>query len=96
MKREYNLWKSLKNGETGLGWDASANKLACSDDWWKRKINEDPNFKKLQKKQPSLELQDAWDQLYGDVVAGGEDCVSSAMNSQTFKEVHSENVEDED
>ncbi|PWA61156.1 myb/SANT-like domain-containing protein [Artemisia annua] len=31
---ENNLWKSLKNGETGLGWDASANRLDCSDEWW--------------------------------------------------------------
>ncbi|GJY77701.1 hypothetical protein Tco_0483502 [Tanacetum coccineum] len=43
-----------------------------------------------------MELQDAWVQLYGDDVVGGEDCVSSVMNPQTFKEVHYENVEDED
>ncbi|GJZ10217.1 hypothetical protein Tco_0544976 [Tanacetum coccineum] len=96
MKRDYNLWKSLKNGETGLGWNASAQKLDCADEWWKMKIKEDPNFKKLQKKQPSLELQYAWDQLFGDVVAGGEDCISSAMNTKAFQEVHNENAEDED
>ncbi|GJV19868.1 hypothetical protein Tco_1368888 [Tanacetum coccineum] len=76
MKRDYNLWNSLKNGETGLGWDASAKKLDCLAKWWKRKIKVDLNFKKLQKKQPSLELQDVWDQLYGDVVADGEDCIT--------------------
>ncbi|GJX56419.1 VIER F-box protein 2 [Tanacetum coccineum] len=55
-----------------------------------------PEFEKTSKKQLSLELQDVWVQLYGDAIVGGEDCVSSAMNLQTFKEVHSENVEDED
>nr|GEX99887.1 myb/SANT-like domain-containing protein [Tanacetum cinerariifolium] len=40
MKRDYNLWKSLKNGETGLGWNASAQKLDCADEWWKMKIKE--------------------------------------------------------
>ncbi|PWA46266.1 myb/SANT-like domain-containing protein [Artemisia annua] len=93
MKREYNLWTSLKNGETGLGWDANANKLDCSDEWWDMKIKEDPNFKKLKKKQPSLELQYAWDQLYGDAVAGGDDCVSTSMDAKAFKEVHHKNVD---
>ncbi|GJV97413.1 Myb/SANT-like domain-containing protein [Tanacetum coccineum] len=96
MKRDYNLWKSLKNGETGLGWNASAQKLDCADEWWKMKIKEDPNFKKPQKKQPSLELQYAWDQLFGDAITGGEDCISSAMNTKAFQEVHNENEEDED
>ncbi|GKA56501.1 RNA-directed DNA polymerase, eukaryota [Tanacetum coccineum] len=85
MKRDYNLWKSLKNGEMGLGWNASAQKLI-----------EDPNFKKLQKKKLSLELQYAWDQLFGDAVAGGEDCISSAMNIKAFQEVYNENAKDED
>nr|GEV48663.1 hypothetical protein [Tanacetum cinerariifolium] len=85
MKRDYNLWKSLKNGETGLGWNASVQKLDCADEWWKMKI-----------KQPSLELQYTWDQLFGDAVAGGEDCISSAMNTKAFQEVPNENAEDED
>ncbi|GKA58394.1 hypothetical protein Tco_0757582 [Tanacetum coccineum] len=80
MKRDYNLWKLLKNGEMGLGWDASAQKLDCADNWWKMKIK----------------LQYAWDQIYGDVVAGGEDCVSSTMNTKAFQEVHNENAEDKD
>nr|GEX78040.1 hypothetical protein [Tanacetum cinerariifolium] len=40
MKRDYNLWKSLKNGETGLGWNAIVQKLDCADEWWKIKIKE--------------------------------------------------------
>ncbi|GKG59256.1 hypothetical protein Tco_0604907, partial [Tanacetum coccineum] len=46
--------------------------------------------------QPSLELQYAWDQLFGDAITGGEDCISSAMNTKAFQEVHNENEEDED
>nr|GFA77119.1 hypothetical protein [Tanacetum cinerariifolium] len=60
------------------------------------KIKEDSNFKKLQKKQSSLELQYVWDQLFGDVVADGDVCISSAMNTKAFQEVHNENAEDED
>ena len=38
MKRQFTLWRTLKNGETGLGWDESTGKLNCSDDWWDQKI----------------------------------------------------------
>lgn len=38
MRKEYTLWKSLKNGETGLGWNESTGKLDCSYDWWENKI----------------------------------------------------------
>lgn len=38
MKRDWRSWKSLKFGETGLGWDPLTGKLSCSDEWWERKI----------------------------------------------------------
>ncbi|KAI7740516.1 hypothetical protein M8C21_024428 [Ambrosia artemisiifolia] len=37
MRKEYNLWKSLKNGETGLCRNESTKQLNCSDEWWKKK-----------------------------------------------------------
>ncbi|KAI3761995.1 hypothetical protein L1987_52418 [Smallanthus sonchifolius] len=67
MKAMYNLWKLLKHGETGLPWDESRRKLDCSDDRWEKKIKENPDFKRI-KKQPSRELQEAWDQLFVNVV----------------------------
>ncbi|KEH32558.1 Myb/SANT-like DNA-binding domain protein [Medicago truncatula] len=38
MKKDWRLWKFLKFGETGLGWDPLTGKLSCSDEWWDRKI----------------------------------------------------------
>lgn len=38
MRNDYNLWKSLKNGENGISWNVSTGKLDCSDDWWRKKI----------------------------------------------------------
>lgn len=98
MKQEYNLWKSLKNGETGLGWNESTGKLDCSNEWWAKKIKENPLVKKFQNKQPSLDLQEAWDQLYGDAVASGVDCVAPSIDPSTLKEAHheDENAEDDD
>ena len=43
-----------------------------------------------------MELQYAWDQLYGDAVAGGEDCVSTSMDGEAFKKVHNKNFNVED
>ncbi|KAI3821824.1 hypothetical protein L1987_09397 [Smallanthus sonchifolius] len=69
MKARYNLWKSLKDGETGLHWDESTGRLDCLDDWWEKKIKEKPDFKSIRKKQPSRELQEVWDELFANVVA---------------------------
>ncbi|XP_035831197.1 uncharacterized protein At2g29880-like [Helianthus annuus] len=95
MRKEYNLWKSLKNGETGLGWNESTKQLNCSDEWWKRKIQENPKVLAIQNNQPSIQLQEEWDQLFGDVVASGENCVAPSMDPTTFNEVHVENLEDD-
>ncbi|KAI3687205.1 hypothetical protein L1987_80899 [Smallanthus sonchifolius] len=86
MRTGYNLWKSLKGGETILRWDESTGTLDCSDDWWEKKIKENPDFKRIRKKQPSRELQDAWDQLFANVVA-------SAIDLNKSNHV---NLEDED
>lgn len=71
MRRDYNLWTSLKNWEPGLGWgwDETTRKLNCSDYWWEKKIKENPNVKRIWKKQPSIQLQEAWNQLFGDVAS---------------------------
>lgn len=38
MKKDWRLWKYLKIGETGLGWNSTTGKLDCSDEWWERKL----------------------------------------------------------
>lgn len=89
MRRDYNLWTSLKNWEPGLGWDDTTRKLNCSDYWWEKKIKENPNVKRIRKKQPSIQLQEAWNQLFGDVAA------SVGINPNTLNEGQQED-EDED
>ncbi|XP_076933834.1 L10-interacting MYB domain-containing protein-like [Bidens hawaiensis] len=95
LRKEYNLWKSLKNEETGLGWNESTKQLSCSDEWWKLKIQENPKVIAIQNNQPSIQLQEEWDQLFGDAVASGENCVAPSMDPTTFSEVHVENLEDD-
>ncbi|XP_076907398.1 uncharacterized protein LOC143563825 [Bidens hawaiensis] len=98
MHARHNLWKSLKRGETGLRWNESTGKLDCSDDWWERKIKENPEFKLVRKKQPSRELQEAWDLLFDDVVANGIECVTVTppVDLNKSNEVDHVNIEDDD
>lgn len=38
MKKDWRIWKFLKFGETGLGYNSATGKLNCSQEWWDRKI----------------------------------------------------------
>ncbi|XP_071712117.1 L10-interacting MYB domain-containing protein-like [Rutidosis leptorrhynchoides] len=96
MRKDYNLWKSLKNGETGLGWNESTKQLNCSNEWWKTKTTENSKYAAIRRNQPSAQLQDEWDQLFGDVVASGSNCVAPSMDSSTINDVHVENLVDDD
>ncbi|KAI3687204.1 hypothetical protein L1987_80898 [Smallanthus sonchifolius] len=81
MRKHYNLWKLLKNDANGL--------LDCSDDWWEKKIKENPEFKRIRKKQPSRELQEAWNQLFENV---GVESVPS-VDPNTSSQLHHVNIE---
>ncbi|XP_071718378.1 uncharacterized protein [Rutidosis leptorrhynchoides] len=96
MRKDYNLWKSLKNGETSLGWNESTEQLNCSDEWWKTKTAENSKYAAIRRNQPSAQLQDEWDQLFGDVVASGSNFVAPSMDSSTINDVHVENLVDDD
>ncbi|KAI3821821.1 hypothetical protein L1987_09394 [Smallanthus sonchifolius] len=87
MRKHYNLWKSLKNGENGL--------LDCPDDWWEKKIKENPEFKRIRKKQPSRELQEAWNQLFENVGVESAPSVDPNTSSQ-LHDVNIEYVDDDD
>ena len=47
-------------------------------------MQENDKFKRLRKKQPSLELQETWYQLFGDKVATGVEVVAPSINPSTF------------
>ncbi|XP_076910500.1 uncharacterized protein LOC143576262 [Bidens hawaiensis] len=96
MRARYSLWKSLKNGETSLRWNLSTGKLDCSDDWWEKKIQENPNFTKLRRNQPSRELQVAWDLFFENIVDGGLECVEPCVDLNKSNQVDHVNIEDGD
>nr|GEW52782.1 putative nuclease HARBI1 [Tanacetum cinerariifolium] len=69
--------------QTGLGWNTSTGALACSNDWW---------IEKSRMKQPSKELQEAWEQLFGGLVAGGSVVVGLGMDQDTSSEIPNVNL----
>ncbi|KAK7273925.1 hypothetical protein RIF29_14992 [Crotalaria pallida] len=80
MKNDWRLWKTLKQSETGLGWDPSTGKLDCSKDWWDRKIKEKSEVRKFRNKGVPPANEELWDHLYGDVVANGSECVAPSID----------------
>ena len=38
LKKLWKLWKTLKDSDTGLGWDYERNCIDASDEWWETKL----------------------------------------------------------
>lgn len=98
MKKDWRLWKFLKFGETGLGWDPLTGKLNCSDEWWDRKIKEKPEAKKFRNKSIDPSLEELWNQLFEDSYADGTENVAPSMDPNSVRPAKHliVNVEDED
>nr|KAJ0202120.1 hypothetical protein LSAT_V11C600328580 [Lactuca sativa] len=79
MQKGYNLWKSLKIGEISLGWNESTWQLNCPDEWRDKKIK----------------LQEAWDQIFRDVVVSGADYVAPSMDPNTLNAMPHVLIDDE-
>ncbi|KAK8951047.1 Protein FAR1-RELATED SEQUENCE 4 [Platanthera zijinensis] len=47
LKKDWKLWKELKHGETGLGWDPEKRTIAASEEWWTEKVKVFPGVKKF-------------------------------------------------
>ncbi|KAL4568308.1 hypothetical protein LXL04_023917 [Taraxacum kok-saghyz] len=80
MKKDWGLWKFLKTGETGLGWNSTTGKLYCSDEWWDKKLKEKPDAKKFRNKGVLPIVEEKWDHLFGDAVATGKACVAPSLD----------------
>ncbi|KAL3833975.1 hypothetical protein ACJIZ3_008711 [Penstemon smallii] len=79
--KEFSQWKSLTNGETGLGWDHKKGTVTATKEWWSRKIQGNPNAAKFRLKGPLL----VYDQetLFSDVVATGNSAWDSKLGINT-------------
>ncbi|KAI7742841.1 hypothetical protein M8C21_010654 [Ambrosia artemisiifolia] len=60
-----------------------------------KKIQENPKVQAIHNNKPSIQLQEEWDQLFGNAVASGENYVAPSMDPATFNAVHFENHDDD-
>ncbi|CAH9097689.1 unnamed protein product [Cuscuta epithymum] len=98
MKKDWRLWKSLKRDETGLGWNTAIGTLDCSDEWWSKKIKEKAKVKKFKNKGIPKNIEEQWDQIFGDSVATGVECVAptATIVENNNQENHQDTVDLED
>nr|GMD88212.1 Myb/SANT-like DNA-binding domain protein [Ipomoea batatas] len=98
MKKEWRTWKQLKREETCLGWDPSTHKISGSDEWWEKKIKENPKYKKFRNKSIDPAMDDLWSKLFEDSYANGEGCVAPTMDPQLVQpvDIEEENIESEE
>lgn len=83
MKKDWRLWKFLKTGETGLGWNSTTGKIDCPDEWWENKLKEKPEARKFRHKGVWPLVEEKWDHLFGDAVATGVGCVAPSLNPES-------------
>ncbi|KMS93358.1 hypothetical protein BVRB_032290, partial [Beta vulgaris subsp. vulgaris] len=88
-------WTKLKSSETGLGWDPNSGKIDASDEWWQRKMKENPDIKKFRHRGVNSTLETNWDKLFGDSYTTGENVYVPSMDQIEDLTVGNENTEEE-
>ncbi|XP_021715068.1 uncharacterized protein LOC110683039 [Chenopodium quinoa] len=65
MRSRWSLWKALKGEEMGLDWDHEKGTITASEDWWKKKIEENMHFRAFKDEGIEPELENKMEQLFG-------------------------------
>ncbi|XP_020586020.1 L10-interacting MYB domain-containing protein-like [Phalaenopsis equestris] len=47
LKKDWKLWKELKQGSTGMGWDPVKRTIDAPEEWWAEKLQAVPSAKKF-------------------------------------------------
>ncbi|KAK1399781.1 hypothetical protein POM88_009644 [Heracleum sosnowskyi] len=92
MKPDYQLFKKLKFGESGLGWNENTKTIEASQIWWMQKTQENAKYAKFRDKDLSLYMQ-YYDTLFGDIVATGQRARAANTYSAVNLEVGEEFTE---
>ncbi|PPS19173.1 hypothetical protein GOBAR_AA01392 [Gossypium barbadense] len=72
LKKEWRLWRELLKDSTGIGWCPSKRTVDATEEWWAKKIQENPDFKGFKKKGIEPRLNDLMWQMFGGIVATGK------------------------
>ncbi|KAK8936289.1 hypothetical protein KSP39_PZI013407 [Platanthera zijinensis] len=82
LKKEWKLWKDLKKGVTGFGWNPKRKTIDGSDEWWKAKLEELPSAKKFRYNGIDPELEEKLDKMFMNAVPINE--LPWAPNSESL------------
>ncbi|GMI90314.1 hypothetical protein HRI_002700700 [Hibiscus trionum] len=72
LKKEWKLWKKLKEKDTGLGWDHTKGTIDASEDWWENRLKVVPNAKRFKSAGIDPEVKGKLDQMFRGIVATGD------------------------
>ncbi|XP_020571505.1 uncharacterized protein LOC110018511 [Phalaenopsis equestris] len=71
LKKDWKLWKELKRGSTGLGWDPVKRTIDAPEEWWAEKLAVVPVAKKFKFNGIEPALEEKLDGMFTGVVATG-------------------------
>ncbi|XP_020589141.1 uncharacterized protein At2g29880-like [Phalaenopsis equestris] len=69
IKKEWKIWKELKRGSTGFGWDPIKQTIDAPEEWWAQKLEVVPEAKKFKLSSIDPVLEEKLDGMFIGVVA---------------------------
>ncbi|KAK9002469.1 hypothetical protein V6N11_025147 [Hibiscus sabdariffa] len=72
LKKEWKLWKKLKEKDTGLGWDHMKGTIDASEDWWESRLKVVPEAQRFKSAGIDPEVEGKLDQMFRGIVATGD------------------------
>ncbi|KAL9457629.1 hypothetical protein AB3S75_006638 [Citrus x aurantiifolia] len=72
LRTDWKLWKNLIGKETGLRWNYRLRTIDASEEWWEKKIKENPQFSRFRKNGIDPELEKKINLMFMNTVATGE------------------------
>ncbi|KAK8990765.1 hypothetical protein V6N11_028726 [Hibiscus sabdariffa] len=72
MKREWKIWKKLKENDTGLGWNYTKRTIDASEEWWKSRLQVVPEAQRFRTAGIDPEVEEKLDQMFRGIVATGD------------------------
>ncbi|XP_020588796.1 L10-interacting MYB domain-containing protein-like [Phalaenopsis equestris] len=71
LKNDWKIWKELKRGTTGLGWDSLKRTIDAPEEWWAEKLQVVPAAKKFKMNGIDRVMEEKLDGMFKGVVATG-------------------------
>ncbi|KAL4302779.1 hypothetical protein GQ457_10G020880 [Hibiscus cannabinus] len=72
LKKEWKVWKKLKEKDTDLGWNPIKGTIDASEEWWENRLKVVPEAQRFKLVGIDPELEDKLDQMFKGTVAMGD------------------------